>query len=155
MIVPSFQECSRIVNEGECIGAGVSRSVFTHPDFPGIVVKVTDSWDRLSLVGQNLSEVQNYKWLMAEGLPDNVKVPKTVAVGGYVVQEFVKGMQPIPHRYDRVTNSRPCSCSSNGLDYCWQEIAEAITWDAHDENVLLVGNTVWIFDLGIVKRRRA
>lgn len=150
MIVPTFEECSRIIDEGKFIGCGISRTVYMHPDFPGIVVKTTGSYDRLSLADQNLAEVQNYKWLMARGLPDNVRVPKTVAVGGFVVQEYVQGAQPVSHRYDRLTNSWPCCCPANGLDFCWQEVAYSVSPDAHDENVVLVGSTLWVFDLGHV-----
>lgn len=151
MIVPTFAECRKIVKEGKAIGRGVSRCAFTHPDFPGIVVK-KEVWsdDDLSLTGQNRDEVKNYRWLMAKGLPDNVRVPKTVAVGGFVVQEHVDGSKPVEHRYDRTTGSWPCCCAENGLDFCWIEVASTITTDGHDENVALVGSTVWVFDLGCV-----
>lgn len=155
MIVPTFAECVRIVETGEEIGRGADRIAFTHPDFPGIVVKKgVWSSDYLSLSGQNKSEVQNYKWLMARGLPDNIRVPETVAVGGFVVQEFVTGTKVRGHRYAGYGESGApiwaCRCLEE-VGFCWEAVIEEITSDGHDENVVVVGTTVWLFDLGYIR----
>lgn len=149
MIIPSEVECEHICLYGEYLDSGASRDVFTHEDYPGIVVKVVregeDMWGN-----QNDREVQNYKWLMNQRLPSFIKVPKTVKVGQYVVQEFVEGKHPPEHGYDEWGNEIPCECfDSLGLPYCWEVETSQYNGDAHSGNVMLVGKTVYMIDLGV------
>lgn len=146
MIVPTFAECEWITRHGKLIGMGSARSVFTHEDFPGIVVKEergSGEWDEC----QNLTEAENYRLLTEKGLPTYLAIPKTVLVGGvYIVQEHIKGVQPdYSHSFFMA-----CNCPELfGLDFCWRREWYKYNDDPNPYNVLLVGKKAYLIDLGV------
>lgn len=151
----TLDQCEKVYSEGEEIGRGADRSVYWHPDFPYVVVKKAHS----TLFGgnQNDREYQNYRDLKrrAKDFP-HLRLPRTLKVGKFIVQQYVRGEHPSEHEDDwdealqKYIGPPACDCLVLGLPECYTEFLGYVTNDDHNLNVKIYKGKAWLVDMGFV-----
>lgn len=148
---PSKKTVNYILAKGAMIGRGTYRKVYK-TKYGKWVVKV----DSLSnpRVGGNESEYATYVSLrsaLRNILPDNVRIPEMHLVNGYLVAEYVKGVQPKSWcGLDPDDGYKPYHNSSCDGKDCWiNRLSGVRIRDIHPHNVILTDDDIlYIIDLG-------